>query len=104
MGLSADGGARATTKKSIERKSYLADYAAVAKDVLANPPAPRPSQSPWSKFAAKAKPALPANPDEADQTEEPVVEEVIQASNATAAAWASFCQALIGSAEFRYVK
>jgi len=50
-----------------------------------------------------AKPA-PINPDEADQTDEAVVEEKVQPSSPRAAAWASFCQALIGSAEFRYLK
>jgi hypothetical protein len=44
------------------------------------------------------------NPDEADQTDEAVVEDTVQASSPRAAAWASFCQALIGSAEFRYLK
>jgi hypothetical protein len=33
-----------------------------------------------------------------------VVEEVIRPRDARIAAWASFCQALLGSAEFRYVK
>ncbi|HEY4312848.1 MAG TPA: PSD1 and planctomycete cytochrome C domain-containing protein [Pirellulales bacterium] len=95
---------RAATNEEIKRtQSYLADYAAVAKDVRANSPAPTSVSEPVVEVAGKAKPA-PANPDEADQTDEPVVEEVIQAPNETAAAWASFCQALIGSAEFRYVK
>jgi hypothetical protein len=57
--------------------------------------------------ADTAKPAakpVPANPDEADQTDDPVVEDVVQPTSPRAAAWASFCQALIGSAEFRYLK
>jgi hypothetical protein len=33
-----------------------------------------------------------------------VKEEAIQAADPKTAAWASFCQALLGSAEFRYVK
>ena len=50
------------------------------------------------------KPAPPVNPDEVVQVEAPVVEEVIRPRDARTAAWASFCQALLGSAEFRYVK
>ncbi|MCC7419107.1 MAG: DUF1553 domain-containing protein, partial [Planctomycetaceae bacterium] len=53
---------------------------------------------------AKPKPPQPVNPDEADQTEAPVNEETIQSSNARTAAWASFVQALLGSAEFRYLR
>jgi hypothetical protein len=48
--------------------------------------------------------APPQNPDEVEQIEAPVKEQVIAAANPKTAAWASFCQALLGSAEFRYVK
>ena len=44
------------------------------------------------------------NPDEVPPEEAPVQEEVVQAPDARTAAWASFCQALLGSAEFRYVQ
>ena len=71
---------------------YLAEYAAAAKDLLAATPQPA-ATAPTTDVAAAAKPA-PANPDEADQSDEPVVEDVIQAPNETVAAWASFCQAL----------
>ncbi|MBX9655826.1 DUF1553 domain-containing protein [bacterium] len=50
------------------------------------------------------KPAQPVNPDEADQSDTPVNEEVIQARDARTAAWASYCQAILSSVEFRYVK
>lgn len=55
---------------------------------------------------AKAKPApvVPANPDDIDPSDAPVKEEVIEAKDATTAAWASFCQALLGTAEFRYLR
>ncbi|MCC7422116.1 MAG: DUF1553 domain-containing protein, partial [Planctomycetaceae bacterium] len=53
---------------------------------------------------AKPKPPQPVNPDEADQTDTLVNEEAIQANDARTAAWASFVQALLGSAEFRYLK
>ena len=35
------------------------------------------------------------------QVDTPIREEVIRPEDARAAAWASFCQALLGSAEFR---
>ncbi|MDB5391614.1 MAG: hypothetical protein JWM11_7260, partial [Planctomycetaceae bacterium] len=44
------------------------------------------------------------DPDEVIQVEAPIKEESIKASSPKAAAWASFCQALLGTAEFRYVK
>jgi hypothetical protein len=50
-----------------------------------------------------AKPE-PANPDEADQTGEPVVEKVVRAKDGRTAAWLALAQALYSSAEFRYVK
>jgi cytochrome c553 len=49
-------------------------------------------------------PPPPVNPDEIIQVEEPVNEEVVAAPNSRVAAWASFTQALLGSAEFRYVQ
>jgi hypothetical protein len=58
-----------------------------------------------------ARPARPkgpavqtANPDEADQTGEPVNLESIKPKDARTAAWMSLVQALFGSAEFRYLK
>ena len=42
--------------------------------------------------------------DNPDRATEPVKEEVVRARDPKAAAWASFVQALFGSAEFRYLK
>lgn len=53
---------------------------------------------------AGKKTAPPVNPDEVPPVEEPAKEEVVRAPDARTAAWASFCQALLGSAEFRYVR
>lgn len=53
---------------------------------------------------AKPAPAVAANPDDIDPTDAPVNEEIIEAKDATTAAWASLCQALLGTAEFRYLK
>ena len=53
---------------------------------------------------AQAQAAQLANPDDVAQEEEIVVEEAIVAGDANTAAWHSLIQALIGSAEFRYVR
>jgi hypothetical protein len=84
-----------------------------AKTVLSagSPSQPNSSEKVEQKAGGKkkkkpneSKPAQPVNPDEADQSDTPVNEEVIQARDAKTAAWASYCQALLGSIEFRYVK
>ena len=104
---------RTATAKEIDRvKIYLADYAAAAREavVLAPPPAPAPKlDAPKLNLVVASndtskKAAPPIDPDQIIQEDAPVVEEVIQASDLNTAAWASFCQALLGSAEFRYVK
>ncbi|HEY2838662.1 MAG TPA: PSD1 and planctomycete cytochrome C domain-containing protein [Pirellulales bacterium] len=119
--------ARPATPREIERATrYIAEFegaVASARPIANKPAAPKkPSQeqvaaaeeapagekskpdaaSPAAPKTGAAKP--PANPDEADQTDDPIVEESVQASSPRAAAWASFCQALVGSAEFRYLK
>jgi hypothetical protein len=48
--------------------------------------------------------AVPANPDQMVQTDEPVVEAVVEPGSARAAAWQAAVQAVLGSAEFRYVR
>lgn len=45
-----------------------------------------------------------ANPDEADQTDAPIIEGQITYPDARSHAWAIFCQSLYGCAEFRYLK
>ena len=47
---------------------------------------------------------LPADPDNVDRTEYIAAEDSVQPSNAEAAAWMSFVQALYASAEFRFVR
>lgn len=51
-----------------------------------------------------ATPAVPPNPDDIDRSEEPVKEVKVVVNDAKVAAWASLCQALLGTAEFRYLK
>ena len=54
--------------------------------------------------AAGASTTQPVNPDEALFTDETAKVEKLKPLDPRDAAWASFCQALLGSAEFRYVK
>ncbi len=56
------------------------------------------------KAGKKAVATPPVNPDEVIHEDAQVKEEAITPANARAAAWGSFCQALFGSAEFRYLK
>ena len=49
-------------------------------------------------------PAVPVNPDDIDRSEGAVKEERIESKDPKTAAWASYCQALLGTAEFRYLK
>ncbi|HVU85711.1 MAG TPA: PSD1 and planctomycete cytochrome C domain-containing protein [Pirellulales bacterium] len=95
-------GRAATHEEVIRTQRYLADYSVAAKEHLAQA-RPVTAAPTTDVAAAPAKPA-PANPDEADQSDEPVVEDIVQAADENVAAWASFCQALFGSAEFRYLK
>jgi hypothetical protein len=103
---------RAATAEEVSIvKAYLAEYTSAYRDQGDLPPRVAPAApEPVLVAAAKdaptdsKKPAPPVNPDEVVQVEAPVVEEVIRPRDARIAAWASFCQALLGSAEFRYVK
>ncbi len=52
--------------------------------------------------ASKVEP--PDNPDELPVQEAPIIADTIEDVDVRTAAWASFCQALFGSAEFRYAK
>ena len=62
------------------------------------------AQNQGAATGTQALPAIPANPDDIDPTDVPVKEEMIQSKDARTAAWATFCQALLGTAEFRYLK
>jgi len=83
-------------------KNYITDYATDYREFIkANPlpvvKAPKPMvKNPNSKE--------PENPDDIDPTDAPRSDESVRISDPVVASWASFCQALIGSAEFRYLK
>ena len=81
---------------------YLADYEPAAREVLAAEPAEAPAPVAPTAEPARQTPVL--DPDQIVQVDAPIREEVIRPADARAAAWASFCQALLGSAEFRYLK
>jgi cytochrome c553 len=94
--------ARAPTEAEVARaRSYLAEYEAAARSVVASAPA-KPTVVASERPKPPAKP--PANPDEVVPTPSPVVEDVVRPKDARSAAWLSFAQALFGSAEFRYLK
>jgi Protein of unknown function (DUF1553)/Protein of unknown function (DUF1549)/Planctomycete cytochrome C len=104
---------RPASGSEIQRaKTYLAKYESTVRAVVALAP-PAPAERPSNVLAAAdaestaktapKRPAPPVNPDEVEQVETPVAEEAIVAADPRVAAWASFCQALLGSAEFRYV-
>jgi hypothetical protein len=104
-------GRSATPAEIARANGYLADYESAAREVIASTPPPKARPAPVVVAARDdtnagdaKKPAPPVNPDEVIQVEAPVEEEVIAAPDPKAAAWASFCQALLGSAEFRYVR
>lgn len=59
---------------------------------------------PDAKKPEPAAAAAAANPDEPTREDEKVTEEKIEPTEVIPAAWTSFCQALLGAAEFRYLK
>ncbi|MEX0713275.1 MAG: PSD1 and planctomycete cytochrome C domain-containing protein [Pirellulales bacterium] len=92
---------RAATTQEIERtRAYLADYEAAVQEVLVaaalaeKPAEPTRAADGGSAADAGAAAGQPAK----------VQEESSQPADPETAAWASFCQALLGSAEFRYIK
>jgi len=91
---------RTPTEKEIDRaRAFIGEYESVYR---AHPPK---SQAPPKKAAEAPKSDTPPiNPDEIDQTSELVVEDVVRPKDAKTAAWLAFTQAVLGSAEFRYVK
>jgi hypothetical protein len=95
---------RTPSEKEIERaRAFLAAYESDYRVQQAANPAPKPIIPKKQVIPKKAK-EPPANPDEIDQTGEPITETIIQPKDARTAAWLAFTQALFGSAEFRYLR
>ena len=102
---------RAASSAELERaQAYLADYEATTSSLIAEAAAVKAAAE--LQVAVADTPAEGTNgttppiidPDQADQSDAPVVEEEIQIANPKTAAWTSLCQALLGSAEFRFLK
>src|SRR5262249_5926112 len=88
---------------------YLADYQNSVREILAAAPAAKPGAalggSAVGEAAKKPEPAkVPANPDDPVPAEEQAEEQSAPPGDPRVAAWASFCQALLSAAEFRYVR
>jgi hypothetical protein len=89
------------TQRSME---FLAEYQKAQAELDAAAGA-RPQVALATEPVARAKPkSQPENPDEVEQTAEPIVERVVRASDARTEAWLALAQALFGTAEFRYVR
>jgi hypothetical protein len=85
-------------KESDRVLAFLAEYESTFRAL------PTPAPLAKAKPTGPAKPAeVPANPDEVDQTGEPITEDVIRPKDAKTAAWLALAQALLGSVEFRYL-
>jgi hypothetical protein len=101
---------RSPTPAEVERtRGYLAEFESASSGVPDESPeqpvivvAPKPADE--AEKAPAKPPTPPIDPDQVIQVDAPIREEVIRPKDAKTAAWASFCQALLGSAEFRYVK
>jgi len=85
-------------------RAFLADYEThQARLDSSRPRGPEVATAAAPTAPAKPK-RQPENPDEVEQTGEPIVEHAIRVPDARTAAWLAFVQALYGSAQFRYVE
>jgi hypothetical protein len=95
---------RTPSEKEVERaRAFVAEYESDYRAQQASNPAPKPL-TPKKPAEPKKPKEQPANPDEIDQTGEPITETIVQPKDAHTAAWLAFAQALFGSAEFRYLR
>jgi len=87
-------------------REFLAEYQTAQAELDAAASA-RPQVALATEPVARARPKpqpQPANPDEVDQTAEPIVEPIVRGSDARTEAWLALAQTLFGTAEFRYVR
>ncbi|WP_020468047.1 DUF1553 domain-containing protein [Zavarzinella formosa] len=95
-------GRRPTAKETDRANAFIGEYESSFRQQPA--PVEKPKAEPKTP-AKKDAPAAPIiDPDQIDQTGEAVVEADVKTKDARTAAWLAFVQALIGSAEFRYVR
>lgn len=98
-------GREPTTAEVFRVAQFLSEFAAKAQPTLAAAEAAKPAVVAAEQSAeATAKSTPVIDPDQVITNDVPLAEEVIRPSSADSAAWAALCQALIGSAEFRYVR
>ncbi len=98
---------RAATTGEIERATnYLTEYTAAAREVQPAKVAQAGRKLPKrvATNASNAQAAAIINPDQVPRDEDQVNDDVAQPTDPQHAAWVSFCHALLGSAEFRYVR
>jgi len=99
-------GRNATTAEIERATHYLVDYAAATREVQ-SPKTAQAGRKPPKRVAVKAANSQSAaiiNPDQVPRDEELVHDEFTEPTDPQHAAWFSFCQALVGSAEFRFLK
>jgi hypothetical protein len=95
---------REATKAEVDRaKAFIGEYESSYRDNLPPAPAVKPPV-PKKKAAAKKEIEPPFDPDQVDQTGVAITKEAVRPKDPKSAAWLAFVQALIGSAEFRYVR
>lgn len=107
---------REPTTHELERgTAFLVAYeGAFKEELIAQTAAKQPAGAPVDVVASGEnaaetatdanKPKPPPNPDDIDRSEGAVKDEKIESRDPKIAAWASLCQALLGTAEFRYLK
>jgi hypothetical protein len=95
-------GRQATEKEAERALAFLADYESSHRALPVTDP--KTPTAPKKTVAPKKSAEPPPDPDQIDQTGEPVVEEAVRPKDSRAAAWLAFTQALIGSAEFRFLR
>jgi mono/diheme cytochrome c family protein len=97
---------RPATPTEIERvTAYLADFEQLAREVLASEEPQVAQVSVEQPVVEEVKLVTPAaDPDNIDGTDLTVRQDEKGPTDPKLAAWSSFCQALLGSAEYRYLK
>lgn len=95
--------AKAAAEKALELERAVAS-AVTPENTVAAAGTTNTAQAQVDQTQNNVAQAVVANPDDIDPTDVPLKEEVIEARDPKLAAWASLCQVLLGTAEFRYLK
>lgn len=111
-------GRPATANEIVRAREFLASYQSDETNLRAQLAAEKAKAEEAAKLAkaeadakaaqapseAATAPVVPANPDDIADNDQTARDDKVEAADPRIAAWASFCQALLGSAEARYVK